>query len=136
RHRPPSSRPGAPRARTWSMHTLGPDSPQRLRGARILLTGASSGVGLAATRRLAAEGARLALVSRRAQALRELLRDEGVDAEVLSADLGDRDAAQVAVEAAVEALGGLDIVVSNAASAVFGHVSEVHPDDFDRTVEA
>jgi NAD(P)-dependent dehydrogenase (short-subunit alcohol dehydrogenase family) len=84
---------------------------------------------------LAAEGARLALVSRRALALRELLRDEGVEAEVLSADLGDRAAAEEAVEAAAAALGGLDVVVSNAASAVFGHIREVHPDDFDRTVD-
>jgi NAD(P)-dependent dehydrogenase (short-subunit alcohol dehydrogenase family) len=38
------------------------------------------------------------------------------------------------VREAVAGLGGLDVVVSNAAAAVFGHVSEVHPDDFDRTV--
>ncbi len=35
---------------------------------------------------------------------------------------------------AAEALGGLDVVVSNAAAAVFGHVLEVHPEDFDRTM--
>ena len=106
----------------------------RLRGRRVLITGASSGVGLAATRRFAAEGARLALVARRGDGLRATLRAEGIDAVVLPADLGDRAEAEAAVADAVAALGGLDLVVSNAAAAVFGHVGEVHPDDFDRTV--
>jgi NAD(P)-dependent dehydrogenase (short-subunit alcohol dehydrogenase family) len=110
-----------------------PSTPQ-LQGKRILITGASSGVGLAAVRLFAAEGARLVLVARRDEDLRETVRSEGIDAVVLKADLGERDAAQQAVRDAVEALGGLDVVVSNAAAAVFGHVSEVHPDDFDRTV--
>src|SRR5204863_275724 len=58
-----------------------------------------------------------------------------LDAVLIPADLGDRDAAEHAVEEAVRALGGLDLVVSNAAAAVFGHVLEVHPDDFERTVD-
>ena len=106
----------------------------RLDDRRILLTGASSGVGLAAVRLLAAEGARLALVTRRPEALRDWLQEEGLHAVVLEADLGEPGQGQRAVDEAVEALGGLDAVVSNAASAVFGHVLEVHPDDFDRTV--
>ncbi|MET0769147.1 MAG: SDR family NAD(P)-dependent oxidoreductase [Solirubrobacteraceae bacterium] len=100
----------------------------------MLLTGASSGVGLAAARLLAGEGARLALVARRDEGLRATVEEEGLDAVVLGADLGERAEAERAVARAVEALGGLDVVVSNAAAAVFGHASEVHPDDFDRTV--
>ena len=106
----------------------------RLTDRRILLTGASSGVGLAAVRLLADEGARLALVSRRAGALEQLLAEQGIDAVVIEADLAERDQAQAAVREAVAALDGLDVVVSNAAAAVFGHALEVHPDDFDRTV--
>ncbi|MCW2957640.1 MAG: family NAD(P)-dependent oxidoreductase, partial [Solirubrobacterales bacterium] len=106
----------------------------QLEGKRILITGASSGVGLAAVRLFAAEGARLVLVARRDEELRKAVRSEGIDATVLKADLGERDAAQQAVRDAVQVLGGLDVVVSNAAAAVFGHVLEVHPDDFDRTV--
>jgi len=109
-------------------------APQRLRGRRVLLTGASSGVGLAATRLLAGEGARLALVARRGDGLRRTIEEEGLDAVVIAADLGERAEAERAVDRAAEALGGIDVVVSNAAAAVFGHVSEVHPDDFDRTV--
>jgi NAD(P)-dependent dehydrogenase (short-subunit alcohol dehydrogenase family) len=110
-------------------------SSQRLRGRRVLITGATSGVGLAAAQRFAAEGARLALVSRSREALERARRDHGLDAVVIAADLGDRGAGGRAVEEAVEQLGGLDIVVSNAAAAVFGHVLEVHPDDFERTVK-
>lgn len=107
---------------------------QRLPGRRVLLTGASSGVGLCAVRMFADEGARLVLVSRRDEELRAYVRQHGIDADVVAADLGDREQAQDAVARAVELLGGLDLVVSNAGVAVFGHTLEVHPDDFDRTV--
>lgn len=110
------------------------NSTARLPGKRVLITGASSGVGLDAVRRFAAEGAQLALVARRGEALSRTLRAEGIDAVVLTADLGDREAARQAVDDAAAALGGLDIVVSNAAAAVLGHTLEIHPDDFDRAV--
>jgi NAD(P)-dependent dehydrogenase (short-subunit alcohol dehydrogenase family) len=106
----------------------------RLTGRRVLVTGASSGVGLEAARRFAAEGARLALLARGGDALQDVVRLHGLDAVVLPVDVSDREAVEEAVEAAVAALGGLDIVVSNAAAAVFGHVLETHPDDFDRCV--
>src|SRR5919199_918814 len=107
----------------------------RLRGRRVLITGASSGVGRAAARSFGAEGARLALVARSRQALEDVVAEHRLDAVVLPADLGSRAEAQAAVRDAVAALGGLDVVVSNAGVAVFGHVLEVHPDDFDRTVD-
>jgi NAD(P)-dependent dehydrogenase (short-subunit alcohol dehydrogenase family) len=106
----------------------------RLRGRRILITGASSGVGLAAAVMFAREGAELVLVSRRADLAAEHLEQRGLHAIPVSADLADREEAEEAVRTAVEELGGLDVVVSNAAAAVFGHVLEVDPDDFDRTV--
>jgi NAD(P)-dependent dehydrogenase (short-subunit alcohol dehydrogenase family) len=109
----------------------------RLDGKRILITGATSGVGLAAVERFAREGADLALVARGEAALEEaaaLAREHGAAAHALPADLADRAAATATVEAAVETLGGLDVVVSNAGAVAFGHVLEVDPDDFDRTV--
>ena len=96
--------------------------------------GASSGVGLAAASAFAREGARLVVVSRRADLAAQRLAEQGVAAVAVRADLAERDAAEDAVRLAVEALGGLDIVVSNAAAAAFGHLLEVEPDDFDRTV--
>jgi len=110
-------------------------SEGRLHGKRVLVTGASSGVGLAAVRLLADEGATLALIARRDSALRDRVTEHDIDALVISADLGDRAAAQAAVRDAVDHLGGLDVLISNAGAAVFGHVLEVHPDDFDRTID-
>src|SRR5215217_5679941 len=109
----------------------------RLNGKRILITGASSGVGLAAVERFAREGADLALVARGEAALAEaaaVAHEHGAAAHVFSADLADRSAAVAAVGAAADALGGLDTVVSNAGAVAFGHFLEVDPDDFDRTV--
>jgi NAD(P)-dependent dehydrogenase (short-subunit alcohol dehydrogenase family) len=105
---------------------------------RILLTGASSGVGLAATERLARAGAELVLVARGEAALEEAAeraRQLGAVAHALPADLSDRDAATAVVEEAIERLGGLDVVISNAGAVVFGHFLEVEPEDFDRTVD-
>jgi NAD(P)-dependent dehydrogenase (short-subunit alcohol dehydrogenase family) len=107
----------------------------RLSGSRVLITGASSGVGRAAARLFAEEGARLALLARSGDALHALVRDQRLDAVVLECDLGNREAAERAVQEAVLRLGGLDVVVSNAGVAVFGHTLEIHPDDFDRTMD-
>jgi NAD(P)-dependent dehydrogenase (short-subunit alcohol dehydrogenase family) len=103
---------------------------QRLAGRRVLITGASSGVGLSAIERFLAEGARVAVIQRRRP---PALAGNG-EVIALSADIADRAAAERAVTAAIERLGGLDVLVSNAGAAVFGHFLEVHPDDFDRAV--
>ena len=108
-----------------------------LHGKRVLLTGATSGVGLAAVERFARAGADLALVARGEAALEQaagVARAHGVAAHAIPADLADRAAAAAAVAAAVRALGGLDVVVSNAGAVAFGHFLEVEADDFDRTV--
>jgi NAD(P)-dependent dehydrogenase (short-subunit alcohol dehydrogenase family) len=99
-----------------------------------LITGASSGVGLEAARCFAAEGARLALLGRSEETLRQVISDHRLDACAIATDVTDRARVDAAVGEAVATLGGLDVVVSNAGAAVFGHVLEVHPDDFDRAV--
>ena len=110
------------------------DDRGRLSGRRVLLTGASSGVGLAAALAFADEGAQLALLSRNPAVIEPMLEEHGARALTIPVDLTERDAVERAVEEAAGELGGLDIVVSNAAAAVFGHLLEVDPDDFDRTV--
>jgi 3-oxoacyl-[acyl-carrier protein] reductase len=81
-----------------------------LEGKRVLLTGASRGIGAAAARLFAEAGARLALHYRREPA-------EAADipnAVLLQADFAGRGAAAGVVEQAVAALGGLDVLVNNA----------------------
>ncbi|MGK5552403.1 SDR family NAD(P)-dependent oxidoreductase [Actinomadura kijaniata] len=80
----------------------------RLSGKTALVTGASRGIGLATVRALAAEGVRVAAVSR---TVTPELKDTG--ATVLTADLATPDGAADAVGRAVAGLGGLDLLVNN-----------------------
>ena len=88
-----------------------------------LVTGASSGIGAATARRLAAEGAAVALVARRGDKLEELARtirgDSGA-ALVLQADVTSAHEASAAVERAAAELGRLDILVNNAGVMLLG----------------
>jgi short-subunit dehydrogenase len=82
-----------------------------------LITGASSGIGAALARRLAAEGIAVALTARREDALRTLageIEAAGGSASVHPVDVSDPAATVAAVQAADDALGGLDLVIANA----------------------
>jgi 3-oxoacyl-[acyl-carrier protein] reductase len=85
-----------------------------LSGKLALVTGASGGIGGAIARALAAQGARVALSGTRAEALEKVRGDLGGDHVVLPCDLADSAAVDALVGQAEAALGGLDIMVSNA----------------------
>ena len=90
----------------------------RFAGKRALVTGASKGIGKATALRLAAEGARVALIARGQPLLEEVaasIRQAGGQCLVLPADCSVEAEIRAAVDRAAEAWGGLDIVVSNAA---------------------
>lgn len=92
--------------------------PFRLDGRRALITGASRGIGRAIAETYGEAGARLALAARTEENLRQVadtVRDCGAEVHLFGADLGDAEAPARLVEHAAEALGGLDIVVNNAA---------------------
>jgi NAD(P)-dependent dehydrogenase (short-subunit alcohol dehydrogenase family)/uncharacterized protein YndB with AHSA1/START domain len=115
-----------------------PTRHRELAGARVLVTGGSSGIGLATAEALALADARVALLARNEIGLAEARRrveELGGEALVLPADVRDRAALGAAVEAAAAALGGIDVVVASAAAAAFGPFVETDPDDFDATVE-
>ena len=91
-----------------------PGRPRR----RILVTGASSGIGAACVRALAAPGTALAIHARSnregAERSAEAARAQGAEAHILLADLAEPDAPARLVAGAAAAMGGLDVLVSNA----------------------
>jgi short-subunit dehydrogenase len=98
----------------------------------VLVTGASSGIGAALARQLAARGATVGIVARRGDRLGEVLEDcrrSSPGSRMWVADLGDlADAERVAVEA-WNAFGHLDVLVNNAAIPKRRHVTRLTPDE-------
>jgi short-subunit dehydrogenase len=105
---------------------------------RVLLTGASSGIGAATARRLAGRGDDVVLVARSRDGLERtasVVQELGGSALIAEADITDRDALERAFALAVEKLGGLDAVIANAGAGAYGLFSDMAPEDTDRTVE-
>jgi NAD(P)-dependent dehydrogenase (short-subunit alcohol dehydrogenase family) len=93
-----------------------------LAGKRVLVTGAASGIGRATAERCVAEGARVALVDRRADEVRDAAAAAGGNGVTLAlrCDVSDEGDVDGAVNAAVAQWGGLDVVVANAAVQLVG----------------
>jgi NADP-dependent 3-hydroxy acid dehydrogenase YdfG len=102
----------------------------------VLLTGATSGIGLATARRLAAEGARLILVARGAEDLAALCDELGPErASAASADVADREALRGAAARGIDRWGRIDTWINDAGVAIYGTVEEVPLDDQRRLFE-
>ena len=102
-----------------------------------LVTGASSGIGHAAAKRLAEQGATVALVARRVDRLTELEEEiaaAGGRALAIEADVSDREAAFGAVERAVAELGRLDTVINNAGVMLLGPIADAPVEEWERMV--
>jgi len=94
---------------------------------RLLITGASGGIGRRLAERAAAAGARLVLAARSADRLDELARglsSNGAEAVPVAADVTCEVDRRRLLETAVERLGGLDVLVNNAGVASFGHFAD------------
>ncbi|MFN6544407.1 SDR family oxidoreductase [Mycolicibacterium nivoides] len=90
-------------------------------GKRILLTGASSGIGEAAAEKFAAKGATVIAVARRQELLDDLvgrITDKGGDARAHAVDLSDMDAIDELVATVERDLGGVDILINNAGRSI------------------
>ncbi|MFI8180863.1 SDR family oxidoreductase [Actinacidiphila glaucinigra] len=106
-----------------------------LNGQVAVVTGAARGVGSLLARRLAARGARLALVGLEPDELKRVAEEIGPDTGCWTADVTDREAmARVAAEI-VERYGRVDVVVANAGVATGGPFLDVDPADFERVVQ-
>ncbi|OGO58956.1 MAG: hypothetical protein A2V85_00815 [Chloroflexi bacterium RBG_16_72_14] len=108
--------------------------PWGLAGQRALVTGASSGIGRATSVALVAAGCRIAVFGRNVEALRTLADDLGTDGCLpVAVDLSDPSAVESSVAAALEALGGIDIVVNNAGVGYRATLGETTLEQWDDT---
>jgi len=107
------------------------------KGRTVLVTGASSGIGAAVARELAARGDTVALVARRADRLDEVLADcraTSATSERWAADLSDPTAAADLALEIWDHYGGLDVVVNNAGVPMRRHVSQLTMAEVERTM--
>ena len=106
-----------------------------LTGKRALVTGGSRGIGAAIARRLAADGADVAITYEKSAEVAEALADEirasGRKAAAIQADAGAVVGATTAIDGAVAALGGLDILVNNAGIARMGEFADQTVEDIE-----
>jgi NAD(P)-dependent dehydrogenase (short-subunit alcohol dehydrogenase family) len=109
---------------SWSAH-----------GRTVFITGAARGIGAESARRLAARGAKLALVGLEPDELRRVAAQCGRNAAWFEADVTDWGALERAVEGTIERFGGIDVVMANAGIAPAGTVRATDPAAFERTIE-
>ncbi|HEV7504297.1 MAG TPA: SDR family oxidoreductase [Thermoanaerobaculia bacterium] len=98
----------------------------------IVITGASSGIGLATAVSAAAAGAKLVLAARSEQTLTEIvkgIKDAGGDAISVAADVGDRQQVEKVAEAAIGKFGRIDTWVNDAGVSIYGRLDEVSEED-------
>lgn len=109
-----------------------------LEGTVALVTGASSGIGEATARALAARGAKVALSARRLERLERLAGEiggGGHTALAIQSDITDQEQAIAAVDRTVDELGRLDIVVNNAGQMLLGPIEGAPTEEWDRMID-
>jgi 3-oxoacyl-[acyl-carrier protein] reductase len=111
---------------------------KNLSGKVALVTGGSRGIGAAIARRLAAEGASVAITfasaKQKADEVIKAIQGEGGRGLAIAADNGDAAAVRKAVDETARAFGKIDVLVASAGIAKIAPVSEFSLEDFDKTV--
>jgi len=108
-----------------------------LNGRRIMVTGASRGIGRAVALALATEGAALGLVSRSLSELQVIargIREVGGTAAVAAMDITDADSVERATDMIVAELGGLDVLVNNAGVLTAARLLDTSVEEWDRVI--
>ncbi len=107
-----------------------------LTGKTVLITGASRGIGEAAARAFADDGANVALVARSVGEISRIAADIGPNAIAISCDVSNRASVTAAVKETVGRFGGLDILIGNAGLiSPIGPIDQIDPDDWDKVID-
>jgi NADP-dependent 3-hydroxy acid dehydrogenase YdfG len=106
-----------------------------LAGRVAVVTGATSGIGAATARRLASDGAAIAIVGRREERLRGLAAELGDDAMHAAVDVSDSEAVERAAGAIRDQLGRVDLVVANAGVMLAAPFEKADTGEWDRMLD-
>jgi len=109
-----------------------------LEGKSVVVTGASSGIGEATARRLAAQGAKIALAARRVDRLEALaaeLAAAGAEAICVPTDVTERSQVEALATATLDAFGRIDILVNNAGIMPLSFIKNLHVEEWERMVD-
>ncbi|MCD0501651.1 SDR family NAD(P)-dependent oxidoreductase [Bordetella petrii] len=109
-----------------------------IQGKKVLITGGSSGIGLATASELVRKGARVFIVGRRGRVVAEaveLLRGAGGQADGIDADVGTPQGRDRALAAARASMGGLDILINSAGGVRAGRLEDTPESDIAKMVE-
>jgi NAD(P)-dependent dehydrogenase (short-subunit alcohol dehydrogenase family) len=108
----------------------------RLDGKVALVTGASRGIGQAIAKAYVEAGAQVMLVSRKLDALEAAATEIGGETAVFAANAGEPDQAEAAIQATLDAFGGLDVLVNNAATNPYmGPAIDIDEGRYDKTFQ-
>lgn len=113
-------------------------SSKEINNKVVIITGASSGLGEATARRLAAGGARLVLAARRKDRLQKLtaeLTANGAEVIWQATDVTDRDQVTALAKAALDKFGRIDVLVNNAGLMPLSPLDELKVDEWERMVD-
>jgi NADP-dependent 3-hydroxy acid dehydrogenase YdfG len=111
---------------------------ENIRGKVIVITGASSGLGEAAARRLSAEGATVVLGARRSERLQSLTREfdaRGAKSLAVATDVSDRSQVQTLIDSAVNTFGRIDVLINNAGVMPLSPLENLQVDEWDRMID-
>jgi len=105
-------------------------------GKTVMITGASRGIGESAAREFAAAGANVVLTARGAAAIEAIAADIGDAALAVTCDVADYAQVEAAVNAAVKAFGGVDILINNAGVVEpISHIDQSVPADWGQVID-
>lgn len=111
----------------WSLEQakLATNKPKPLSGQVMLITGGAGAIGAACAKLFAAQGAHVVVVDLNGEMAKAVANEAGNASIGVGADITDPDAVRAAFDKAVEAFGGVDIVISNAGAAWQGRIGEL-----------